>query len=148
MAATTKTYSDKVQALEAEGMTTSDAQAVLDAKPASRATRSAQPTVKAKAPTKGKASAKAGATDPSRARKAADSLPNRVRQHREKAALSPKELAAQIGGDWTASTVRRIERGARKPSSEQIARLADALRVPVADLGFNAEKPSKAGKGL
>jgi ribosome-binding protein aMBF1 (putative translation factor) len=40
-------------------------------------------------------------------------LPNKVRQLREKAGLSPKELAAQIGGEWTASTVRRI--GARCP---------------------------------
>jgi transcriptional regulator with XRE-family HTH domain len=86
------------------------------------------------------AAAKAAKTaTASRARKAADTLPNRVRAHREAADLSPKDLANRIGSDWTASTVRRIERGARKPSVGQIAQLAAALGVPAADLGFPAE---------
>jgi ribosome-binding protein aMBF1 (putative translation factor) len=72
----------------------------------------------------------------SRVRKDAATLPNRARHLREAADLSPKDLALRLGKDWTASTVRRIERGARKATMEQIAQLADALAVPVADLGF------------
>ena len=75
---------------------------------------------------------KAAAT--SRGRKDAASLPNRVRFHREKAEVSPKELAASIGGSWTASTVRRIERGAKQATAEQMAQLAATLKVPAADL--------------
>ncbi len=71
-----------------------------------------------------------------RARKAAAALPNRVRQHRENADLIAKELAAKIGGDWTASTVRRIERGARKATPQQVAQLADAVQVTVAKLSL------------
>jgi ribosome-binding protein aMBF1 (putative translation factor) len=83
----------------------------------------------------GKAKAARKAANP-RARKAADSLPNRVRAHREAAALSPKDLAQRLGKDWSASTVRRIERGSRKPTPEQITQLADTLAVPVAELGL------------
>jgi hypothetical protein len=57
--------------------------------------------------------------------------------HREKADLSPNELAANIGGDWTARTIRRIERGARKATVAQQAELAAALGQP-ADVLFPA----------
>lgn len=125
-------YADRVAAVEAEGATTSDAQAVVDAEEmiaASRAKKDAKPAATGKVAKRGKAAAR-------RNRKPADSLPNRVRALREAAELSPKDLAAQIGTDWTASTVRRIERGARVATPQQVAQLADALSVPVADLGF------------
>lgn len=108
--AITKTYAQRVKAVEDEGATTSDAQAVVDA----------EDMIAAR----------------SNFKKDAKGLPNNVRQHREKSELSPKDLAAKIGGDWTASTVRRIERGARKATPEQVALLADALQVPVAKLGL------------
>jgi transcriptional regulator with XRE-family HTH domain len=49
-------------------------------------------------------------------------------------------LAQQLGPDWSASTVRRIERGARKATPQQIAQLADALEVPVAQLELSSAR--------
>jgi transcriptional regulator with XRE-family HTH domain len=95
-------------------------------------------TAKATAPKK--STGKAKAANP-RARKAADTLPNRVRLHREANELSPKDLAAKIGGNWTASTVRRIERGAKHATPEQQAQLAEALQVS-ADSLFPDALPS------
>jgi len=117
--ATTKTYAQRVKAMEDEGATTSDAQAVVDAE-----------NMIAARP---------------RSKKDAKGLPNKVRQHREKAGMSPKELAAQIGGDWSASTVRRIERGARKASVQQMAELGKALDTPASTLFPTEESgPAKA----
>lgn len=96
-------------------------------KPASKPAAKAKPTGKGAA---AKPSAKPAPTAAGRAHKPADSLPNRVRLHREAADISPKELAAKIGHGWTASTVRRIERGDRKATVGQQADLAAALGQP------------------
>lgn len=114
------TYEERVRALEAEGATTSDAQAAVDAEDV--------------------------IVDRSRGKKDAATLPNRVRHYREATDLSPTELAAQIGPDWTASTVRRIERGARKPTPEQVARLATALGQPAATLFPDTPAAAPASK--
>jgi transcriptional regulator with XRE-family HTH domain len=65
-----------------------------------------------------------------------------VRHYREAAGLSPKELARHIGPDWTASTVRRIERGARKATAGQMAELATALGQPAATLFPDSPGPA------
>lgn len=100
--------------------------AIVNGKPAAKATKATTP--------KPAASKAAKKTTASRARKAADTLPNKVRQHREAADLSPKELAQRLGTDWTASTVRRIERGARKATIGQMAELGTALGQPASVL--------------
>lgn len=112
---------------------------IVNGKPAAKATKTKttpQPVMAAKKSTA------------SRARKAADTLPNKVRQHREAADLSPKDLAQRLGKDWSASTVRRIERGARKATPEQVAQLADTLQVPVAELGFTTATVDESAAAL
>ena len=60
--------------------------------------------------------------------------PNSIRRLRERAGLTQVELADAIGAD--ANTVSRWERGRVQPHLAQQRRLAERLRVTIAELGF------------
>lgn len=63
---------------------------------------------------------------------------NRLRQLREARSLSQQEVADRIGSPVTAHQVSRWERGLVVPQPRTRRALAQALGVPVADLGFPA----------
>ena len=82
-------------------------------------------------------------------------LPNSVRELRLAKSLTPAQLADKAGAGLTASFVRRIERGARQATTEQVAALAKALGTAQKNLGItdavepkaaSEPKPAKASK--
>ena len=56
----------------------------------------------------------------------------RLREVREERGLSREELAARLGS--TRGHVRKLESGLHAPRPDMVARLADALGVPVSEL--------------
>ena len=58
-----------------------------------------------------------------------DIFPSRLRSIREKQALNQTELATRAG--LQASAVSQFETGTRKPSFDNLRRLADALNVTI-----------------
>lgn len=71
-------------------------------------------------------------------------LPNKVRALRMKASLTPAQLADKAGAGLTASFVRRIERGARQATTEQVTAIAKALGTAEAALGIKDATEAKA----
>ena len=65
-----------------------------------------------------------------------DAMPNRIREHRERAGLSQRALAELAGVDH--AQVSRWESGGHMPSVDKARALARALEVSVEDL-FNGE---------
>jgi transcriptional regulator with XRE-family HTH domain len=70
-------------------------------------------------------------------------LPARLRKARKQAGLTRKGLVKLVGGDQ--STVRDIETNQRLPTVGTIARLASALQVSAAWLGFGLGDPELDG---
>jgi len=56
----------------------------------------------------------------------------RIREHREKARLSRKELSLQIG--YTPLTIFRWETGKRIPPADVIPRIAEACGVSIEEI--------------
>lgn len=89
-----------------------------------------------------------------------DGLPNNVRTVRMEKGLTPAQLADKAGAGLTASFVRRIERGARQATTEQVAAIAKALGTSQKALGVTdaverkaaaeqpERKPRSNGKGV
>ncbi|MBE2315928.1 helix-turn-helix transcriptional regulator [Solirubrobacter sp. CPCC 204708] len=74
-----------------------------------------------------------------------DRVRARLRQARFERGLSLAELAAQAG--MTASTISRLETGARRLTLAQVERLADALQLPVEALLVGGEpEPARDGR--
>ncbi len=67
---------------------------------------------------------------------------NNLKELREKALMTQADLSDKTG--LTIATICRIERGKRKPHFHTQRRLARALKVMVAELGFNGEADKAA----
>jgi transcriptional regulator with XRE-family HTH domain len=65
-------------------------------------------------------------------------MPNRIKEHRDRAGLSQFDLAIKIG--TTPQQVSRLERGDRRIKTDMLPKLADALHVRQADLLVEAER--------
>lgn len=71
-------------------------------------------------------------------------LPNKVRTLRMKANLTPAQLADKAQAGLTPSFVRRIERGARQATTEQVTAIAKALGTEEKALGIKDATEAKA----
>jgi len=70
-------------------------------------------------------------------------LGSAVRELRDAAAMTQEELSRRTGLHPT--YISDIERGARNPSFEALARLVDGLDVSLADLGASYERHRNRG---
>jgi len=72
-------------------------------------------------------------------------LAQRIRQLRESAGLS-QEALAHAAGNLSRPYLGQLERGAKGVGLETLVRIADALRVDVADLLARHEKAAAGGR--